>query len=321
MQELDIIDRKIMYELDLNARISSSQLARKLRKSKETTNFRLRRLMEKGYLKGFFTVFNTSKLGWFYVKVYTKFKDTTPQKEKEIFEYLRKRDHVAYLASIEGRYDCIFLVMVRNMAQMDGFLVQFMNLYGDFVQEKDICVFLTTHRLNQKFLYEGTTRADWHYPYELGDYKLDAIDKKILGVLSTNARAPLVEIAEKLALNVQTIKYRLKKLEKDGIILAYASSPNFDKLGLQFVQINISLKDLTARKSIMEYFDATNKCLFAIELLGKFDVLAEIHVKDNLELKSIVDGFREKFVGRYTDYDVSTITKEYVMVWSPFGKN
>ena len=316
--KLDLLDRRIMHELDLNARASASQLARRLRRSKETINFRLNRLLRDGYLKGFYTVFNTSKLGWFYVKAYLKFKDTTPHKEKEIFEHLCGMERVAYLASLEGRYDCLLLFMVKSMAQADSSLSQFMKKYGEFVQEKDICILLSTHRLNQKFLFAGKESRDWSYPYELGNYPLDTADSKLLRAISSSARLPLIQIAKKCGLPLSVAKYRLKKLEKDGIILAYVSSPDFEKLGLQFFQVNISLREPSIRRQVVSYFDSTSKCLFAIEMLGKYDVLAELHVQGGEELSRIVGGFREKFVGKYNDYDVCTITKEYVVVWGPF---
>ena len=128
---------------------------------------------------------------------------------------------------------------------------------------------------------------------------------------------PLIEIAEKLKIDHKVVKYRLKKLEKENIILAYVTSPNFNKLGLTFFQINISLKDSSIRKELIQFFNSTNKCLFAMELLGKYDVLAELHVKGSEELKKIIDEFRNKFVNKYHDYDISTITKEYVVVWGP----
>ncbi len=318
MDDLDALDRRIMYELDLNARAPASELAKKLRKSKETVNFRLRRLLDGGYLKGFYAVFSTSKLGWYYYKVYLKFKNITPDKESELFAYIRGQANIAYLADVEGYYDCVLLVMVRNSQEMTDFLYPFMKLYGAFVQEKDLVVFLTTHRLNQRFLFAGEERADWFYPVMMENYEVDETDRRILGTLSSNARMPFTEIAKKTGIDPKVVKYRLKKLEKDGIVLAYVTSPGFDKLGLLFIQLNISLKDPTTKKSIIEYFSSTDRCLFAIELLGKYDLTIEIHVKDNAELKAIIDGFRTKFVDVYNDYDVSVINQEHVVVWSPF---
>ncbi len=54
--------------------------------------------------------------------------------------------------------------------------------------------------------------------------------------------------------------------------------------------------------------------------MGKYDLTIELHVENNEVLKKIVDGFRIKFVNLYNDYDVSTITKEYVMLWNPFSE-
>ncbi|VVC04204.1 HTH-type transcriptional regulator LrpA [Candidatus Bilamarchaeum dharawalense] len=319
MKELDLLDRRIMYELDTNARTPASEIAKKLKKSKETINFRINRLIDGRYIRYFYTVYNTSKLGWYHHKVYVKFKNITPEKEKELFEYLLAQPFLSYLASVEGYYDCIFLVMARDSQDMVNFLHPFVSKFGDYIQQKDLVIFLTTHRLNNRFLYPGE-RADYCYQVPLGHYKLDETDQKILAILSDNARFPLTQIAKKLKLDPKTVKYRMKKLEKDNIILGYVSAPDFNKLGLQFVQINMTFKDPTITQSVIEYFNSTNGCLFAIELLGKYDLLVELHVKNNDELRSIVDGFRKKFVTQVNDYDVHTINKEYTMVWGPFSE-
>jgi DNA-binding Lrp family transcriptional regulator len=319
MGDIDLLDRKIMFELDINARVSASQLAKKLRKSKETVNFRINRLINEKYVNGFYTVFNTSKIGYFYYKVYLKFKNITPEKEEALFGYVLKQPHISYLASTEGYYDCIFLLFVKNSSDMANFLNGFMKNYGEYIQQKDIVTFLTAHRLNQRFLYAGEENRDLYYPIPLGNYELNSTDKKILEILSIDAKAPLTKIAKELSLDPKSVKYRMKKLEKDGIILGYVSSPNFDKLGLQFTQINMTFKDPTIIPSVIEYFKLTNTCLFAIELLGKYDLLVEIHVKNNEELRDIIDGFRNEFVKYYNDYDVHTINKEYTMVWGPFS--
>ena len=321
MLQLDNLDKRIMYELDLDARIPASKLAKKLLKSKETINFRINRIIQNKVLKGFYTIFNNSKLGWYYYKVYIKFKNTTPEKEKEIFDFIQSRNHIAYLGSVEGYFDCIFLVMIKTPKEMSNFMNPFMKQYGEFVQEKEVHTVLTTHRLNQKFLYKGEISRDLSYGEDIENFKLDEIEKKILNIISNNARIPLVDIAEKIKVDHKLVKYRLNKLEREKIILGYTTSPNFDEIGLQFTQINISLKDPSVKASMISYFNFTNKCLFVLELLGRYDLSLEIHVENNQELKKIIDEFKKQFVNKYNDYDVSTITKEYVMVWIHFLQN
>lgn len=318
MEKLDLLDRRIMHALDLDARQSSSGLARKLRKSKETVNFRLNRLLEEGYIKGFYTITNTSLLGWFYYKIYLKLRRITPQKENELIEYAKKQKHIAYLASMEGHYDCVCLLMVQSSVDLANFLTPFMKEFGEYIEEREIVTFMTTHRLNQKVLFDDGESHDWHYPYEIGKYDADEADRKILHVISSNARMPLIEIAKTIGVDAKIVKYHLKKLERDRAILAYVTAPDFSRLGLQFVQLNISLSDPSYGKKVIAFFDGTKKCLFAIEMVGKYDLTIEVHVESNSELHGIIDNFREKFADRINGYDIATITKEHVVVWGPF---
>ncbi|MBS3068829.1 Lrp/AsnC family transcriptional regulator [Candidatus Micrarchaeota archaeon] len=318
MQKLDLLDRRILCELDLNARIPASALAKKLHKSKETVNFRINRLLEGKCLKGFYAVFNTSGLGFYYYKIYFKLNSIHPGKEKEIFEYIAKQRRIAYLASMEGYYDGVFLIMAKSPTDLMAFLHPFMKLYGTCIREREISTFLSTHRFNQKFLYSGGAQADWHYPYEMGNYPLGETDAKILKSISSSARLPIVEIAKQAGIDAKRAQYRLKKLEKGGIILAYTTALDFGKLGLQFVQLNISLNDPTAGRQMLSHFNSTNRCLFAIEMMGRYDLTIELHVENNAQLQRIMAAFKEKFSSKCNECDVSTITKEYVVIWGPF---
>ena len=78
---------------------------------------------------------------------------------------------------------------------------------------------------------------------------------KIMQILSTEARISLIELGKRIKVDPKVVKYRIKKLEKEGIIITYTSAPNFDKLGLQFIQINFSLKNLKTIPAIIDFFD------------------------------------------------------------------
>ena len=317
--DLDLLDKKIMYELDLNARASVTEIAKKVRASKETVNFRIKRLLKEGYIKGFYTVFNTAKLGYFYYKTFLKFHRTTPEIEKEIIEYVKSQKNCAYLGSCEGPYDLTFLLMVKNARQFKEFLTNFKEKFGDYVPEKEVHTVLTTHRLNEKFLFAGKTSKHSFYQDEISHYSIDIIDAKIMQILSTEARINLIDLGNKINIDSKVVKYRIKKLEKEGIIIAYVSAPNFGKLGLQFIQINFNLKNIKTASSIIEFFDKTNKCLYALELLGKYDLTIEIHVENDGVLREIMEDFKQQFVEQYNDYDIFNMYKEHLVVWLPIS--
>ncbi len=318
MDDLDLLDKKIMYELDLNARAPVTSIAKKVRASKETVNFRIKRLLKEKYIKNFYTIFNTSKLGRYYYKTFLKFHNTTRQKEEEIIDYIKNNKRCAYLGSCEGPYDLMFLIIVQNSRQFKEFLMKFEEKFGDYILEKDVHTVLTTHKLNQKFLYNGPTKKHSFYQDEISNTKVDEIDIKIMEIISTNARIPLIDLAKEVKIDAKVAKYRIKRLEKEGVIIAYTSSLNFDKIGLEFIQINFNLKNLKIIPSIITFFDETNKCLFALELLGKYDLTIEIHIENDRVLRNIMDKFKEKFVGKYNDYDIFNIYEEHVLLWLKF---
>ena len=50
---------------------------------------------------------------------------------------------------------------------------------------------------------------------------MDRIDRKIIDILQTNARAPLKEIADRVFLSSPAVSARIAKLEKDGVLTGY----------------------------------------------------------------------------------------------------
>lgn len=134
--------------------------------------------MSENCIKNFYTIFNTSKLGKFYYKVFVKFYNTTQQKEQEIIDYPKNLENCAYLGSCEGAYDLIFLIVVKSSRQFKEFLTEFKDKFGNYIPEKEVHTVLTVHRLNQKFLYAGPTKKHSFYQDEISNADIDEIDTK-----------------------------------------------------------------------------------------------------------------------------------------------
>ena len=55
---------------------------------------------------------------------------------------------------------------------------------------------------------------------------MDRIDRKIIDILQTNARAPLKEIADRVFLSSPSVSARIEKMEQEGVITGYAARVN-----------------------------------------------------------------------------------------------
>ena len=317
-EKLDAYDKKILYYIDLNARGSASQIAKKIKLPKETVNYRIKRLQKNDWIKRFYTIFNASLFGYSYYKIYLKFHRLTAGMEKQIIEYIRSSPSCANLRITEGQYDMVFLTIHKNISELRKFMQHFFNLFGMYVLEKNIHTMTKTHKLNQKFLYNGKTIKKTFNQIDIRDYSLDTVDVGIIELLSTNARIKLIDIAQHLRLDSRIIKYRVKKMEQTGIIVEYTTALNLTSLNREFIQIDIVLKDPSYIPSIIDFFDSTNTCIFVYELLGKYDVSTEIYVENDEMLRNILEKFKELFLDSYVYYDLSHVYREYVINWSPF---
>lgn len=65
--------------------------------------------------------------------------------------------------------------------------------------------------------------------------KLDSKDIEILKLLQKNSRIPLDEIARILNMPKSTIHYRIKRLEKLGVIESYYAKLNVESLGKDYI--------------------------------------------------------------------------------------
>ena len=316
--ELDIFDKKILFELDINSRTSSSKIAKKINLPKETVNYRIKRLEKNGWINRLYTIFNASFIGHSYYRILLKFYKLTESKEIEIINYITNNPTCANLRIIEGQYDLVFLTVQKNPGELKDFLQRFLNTFGMYVQEKNILFLMKTHKLNQKFLHSGKTINKTFSHVESKNYPLEKIDLGIMKSISTKARVKLSDIAHSMQIDSRLIEYHIKRMEREGIIVAYTTDLNLVQINRELIQIDIALKEPALIPNIISYFDKTNTCLFVYELLGKYDLSVELYVENDEMLRNILEKFKEQFLENYVYYDVSHVYKEYVINWSPF---
>jgi DNA-binding Lrp family transcriptional regulator len=200
-EELDLFDKKILFELDINSRTTASKIAKKLQLPKETVNYRIKRLEKNGWINRLYTIFNASLFGYSYYRVLLKFDKITTSIETEIIDYITSDPTCANLRILEGQYDLVFLTIQKNPGELKAFLQCFFNTYGKYIQEKNVLMMMKTYKLNQKFLLEGKTVKKTFSHVDTKDYTLDKIDLGIMKAISTNARIKLSEIGNKLKLD------------------------------------------------------------------------------------------------------------------------
>ena len=113
--------------------------------------------------------------------------------------------------------------------------------------------------------------------------KLDAIDMKILHALSRDARITITDLSQEVGLSKTPCNTRLKRLEKEGVILGYRALLDPVKMGLDHIAfVEIKLSD-TRAKALSEFNNAVCK-LPEVEqchmIAGGFDYLLKVRTNN-----------------------------------------
>ena len=113
--------------------------------------------------------------------------------------------------------------------------------------------------------------------------QLDRIDRKIIAILTRDAQVSMAALGKEVGLSKSPTLARVRRLERDGIIVGYRAELNLDKLGLShiaFVQVTLD----NTRSEALDSFNAAVLRHPEIEaahmIAGGFDYLLKVRTKD-----------------------------------------
>ncbi len=144
--------------------------------------------------------------------------------------------------------------------------------------------------------------------------ELDEKDRRILNILSDNARAKLTYIARHVNLSIDSTKKRIEKLERKGVIVKYTIQPDPGKLGLDLgVHIYIKLRGVTQERynELIEHMKKDVRVIDLMSMAGDYDVYIVMLAKDTLELDKMKMEVKHKFTDIIDDWKEVLVTNIY----------
>ncbi len=112
---------------------------------------------------------------------------------------------------------------------------------------------------------------------------LDAIDRRILGLLQKNAETPIAEIAAQVGLSQTPCWNRIKKLEREGVIRGRVAILDPASVGLGLTVLVFLEAVEHAPESLEKFAQALSSLPEVIEahrLAGQFDFMLQVAVAD-----------------------------------------
>jgi DNA-binding Lrp family transcriptional regulator len=323
MEKLDVKDRKILYELDIDSRQSFSQLGKKVGLHKDVVAYRVKKLQEKGIIKNFITDINCYKLGYSPVKFYLIYQNITLEKKQELIDYLVKNPYTQDVHSCEGQYDLSVISLAEYIPEFHSIWSNIINKYRDYFSNQIFIVQSTWINYKKTFLLdEKTDKKDDRILFVVSSsdkkIEIDSLDKKILQLLAPNSRIPTLEIAQKLNSTVNTINSRITKLVKTGVILRYFINIDWPTIGYQWFKADIVLKNPEKKQQIVEYIENNPNLFHRIASLGYVDLELIFILNNANQLHQIMEDLSSKFPDTIRTYKYFSATKTHKYIGVDF---
>lgn len=120
--------------------------------------------------------------------------------------------------------------------------------------------------------------------------KLDAIDRKILCVLSQNARMPFKDVATDCGISRAAIHQRVQRLMDEGIILGSCFNINQKALGYSTcTYVGLNLEKGNMYKSVVEELEKIPEVVECHFTTGPYTMMVKLYARDNEQLMDLLN--------------------------------
>ncbi len=331
---LDSLDRKLIYELDLNSRQPLSRLAKKLRMSPQRLDYRLKMLEKNKVIIQYIAVVNYRKLGGYnYYVCNLRIFGMGSGEEDAILKKLAMDPKCTLLFKCEGRWDIMIGTVAKDIFEAKETFGKFLKPFKGKVEEKAIVMHIGTYHYGRTYLIEDQyldgkisfsqdEKREAEYAItgsrtEKAEY--DELDIKILEALSSNARMPTIEIAKELKSNPETIAYRIKEMEKKGIIKYYSILMMPESYKHVFYRVYVKADRLSEdeEKELADYMRRFQNIFRLVYLFGAYEFAIDLVMNNTERLRIIPSSLKEHYKDSPMRFEPSNINMIYKFAYFP----
>jgi len=317
MYKLDLIDRKLLAELDKNSRQPIAALAKKVRLSKQAVKQRLEKLERNELILGYYAVIDVFKLQRLSARLWIKLQGS--YNEEEIVKFALQMPDVGWVLRLDGAYDLAMIFWSRDMLDFDNAVKELKFRFGEFLKTVDVSFIVRAHHISHRYLTNEKTLHELIMQQKFSRFEISQTDSKILQILAKNSRVSLVEISRQLGISDKTVKYRINRLEKNKIILGYMVVLDYAKIGYTWHKVFLRLQELSPEKyqQLISFLKSKINVMFVTEAIGVSDLEFEVMLQIPKQFHELMREIRMRFPEIIKEFSWITIFKTEKIYYAP----
>ena len=318
--KVDNLDKRILACLEQDARQPLSSIAKKLRISKQRLKFRIDNLVKNDIIPYFLMVIDSSKIGVSYELVFIKLQKISPEKEKEVLQYLKEQPKICWIVTSSGNWQIIFSVGTHYTRELYEVLMDFVNKFNEYIQDYETISNVATLPFSSNVAYDDVVKVDRKI-LRINEgkqlYTLTSNERKVIDCLNKDCRKSYMDIANSIRINRATVKKIMQSLVKRGIIAAFTARINLPKMDFLYYYLLIKMRNINKEqeKELFRHLIKERSIVHTNSNSGRWNLDIELCVKSPEELRNFIIRLQTKFGDIMTILDTILIFEEHKCVY------
>ena len=283
-------DRLILFELLQDCRQPTAKIAKAVKLPQQTVSYRIKKLEDAKIIKKYTADINYPKFGFSRHSIYLDIKGVSAEQVDKYLKQITSIEEVSccYMLHEVSQWKLYVSVWTKTIERYDEIqtkiMSKFKNKINNFLSFQSIKSFTYfAKRLNPKKKPKVDIKGNPE------NFELKDIDWKIINKLRKKSNIPILELANSLKVDVNTIKRRIDFLLKENIIERFYTILDLKKLDLREYTF-ISRINPSHNHEIEKFIEYAKKDYhfgIIIKAVGYVNLYYAFYAKDNAELKSI----------------------------------
>lgn len=320
---LDRFDQRLLAELDMDSRQQVTRLAKKLKTSPQRMHYRLKSLFERGIIDSCIPMIDYKAAGYTMYTTYYTLRDISPRMLGRMITQLKHDSHTCIIQQCEGKWDLAVGVLAKDPADVNDYLLELRSRFGRFQLDRTTLTQMDAHYLGRRYLLpeeeqEWMTK-DTVTGKRTARIDLSEEDENILHSMAGNARISTLELVEKTGLSIDSIRYRLRQLERKGMIMRYVLILDFEHYPCQFFRTFISFQKYSEDlyEKMWEYLKNHPNVTRTTLTFGRYDLVIDTEMFSSQENRQFMLELRDKFADLISHYDTLKVLKAVKVRYYP----
>ena len=312
--DLTELDKKILFQLDLDGRASYSQIGRAIGTTPQVVKYHVENLLSKGTIQNFWAFVDYEKAGYsFFWAYWLKFAGLTKQKEEEIYSYFKQAKNMPIVMRCSGYADAMICITTKDVFSHNEILKDYSAKFGKYIAMIEMVVGLGFESYPRSYLLnqENKERLTYASGGAPGFVKISETEKKLLSLLQMEGRMEFVKVADFLGISVSYANETFKKLTEKGVINKTAMTLGYASAEIKAYRCLFRLLQFDEKRlaELHDFCVVQPNIKNYVPVMGNWQLMLDIEVENDEQLADLIRKMRYDFKDVIYEVAVAEIKK------------